>query len=179
MLKIKIPDKRFWDELHEEFIYVKGADLTLEHSLVSLSKWEMRWKKPFIGTIRTREETIDYIRCMTITQNVNDQVYSLIDNSIIQQVNEYINDPMTATWFNEPEKKISPSKKITNEIIYYWMVSLNIPFECQKWHLNHLLTLIHVCDLKNAPGKKMGKKATMAQNAKLNAQRRKARGTKG
>lgn len=179
MLKISIPSRTLWDEANEVFIQVKGADLTLEHSLVSLSKWEMRWKKPFLGTERTREETIDYIRCMTISQNVDPSVYMYIDNRIIRQVNDYINDPMTATWFTEEKNKPRTQKKITNELIYYWMIASGIPFECQKWHLNRLLTLIRVCELKNAPTKKMSKKNTLSQNAAINAQRRKARGTRG
>ena len=180
MLKIEIPDRQLWDEVNEEFISIKGATLALEHSLVSISKWEMKWKKPFLGSEHTREETVDYIRCMTISQNVDPEVYKLIDNKTIKLVGEYINDSMTATWFNEDKRKPSAGQKtITSEIIYYWMVASGIPFECQKWHLNRLLTLIRVCELKNAPQKKMGKKATLAQNAKLNAQRRKMHGGKG
>lgn len=179
MLKLKLPDRQLWDEINEEFIYVKGADLTLEHSLVSISKWEAKWKKPFLGTERTLEETKDYIRCMTISQNVDPQVYNFLDGNAIRKVNEYINDSMTATWFTEQKNKPVSQKRITNEIIYYWMISCGIPFECQKWHLNHLLTLIRVCELKNAPKKKMSKKSIATQNAALNAQRRKARGSKG
>ena len=181
MLKLEIPDRTFWDEANEEFIKVKGAKLALEHSLVSVSKWEMKWKKPFLGTERTREETIDYIRCMTVSQNVDPEVYKFIDNKTMILVNNYINDSMTATWFTDQKGRPTPhsSQKITSEIIYYWMVSLGIPFECQKWHLNRLLTLIRVCEVKNAPSKKMSKKGIMSQNAALNAQRRKARGSKG
>lgn len=181
MLTIEIPQKRLWDEIHEEFLYTKGATLVLEHSLVSVSKWEMKWKKPFLGSEHTNAEMIDYIRCMTISQNVDPEVYQYIDKKTLKIVDEYINDKMTATWFaekNGPKGKGS-QQKITNEIIYYWMISLGIPFECQKWHLNRLLTLIRVCELKNAPKKKMSKKATLAQNAALNAQRRKSRGSKG
>jgi hypothetical protein len=116
---------------------------------------------------------------MTISQNVDPQIYQYIDNLTIHKVNEYINDSMTATWFTEQKNKPVAQKKITNEIIYYWMISCGIPFECQKWHLNRLLTLIRVCELKNAPSKKMSKKGIYGQNASLNAQRRKARGTKG
>ena len=181
MLTINIPQRRLWDEAHEEFLYTKGATLVLEHSLVSVSKWEMKWKKPFLGSEHTNAEMIDYVRCMTISQNVDPEVYQYIDKNTLKIVDDYINDKMTATWFSEkngPKGKSSP-QKITNEIIYYWMISLGIPFECQKWHLNRLLTLIRVCELKNAPKKKMSKKATLAQNAALNAQRRKSRGSKG
>ena len=180
MLTLKIPDKRLWDETNEEFLYVKGAIINLEHSLVSISKWEMKWKKPFLGTQRNRAETIDYIRCMTISQNIDPEIYKYIDNASIAIVNEYINDSMTATWFSKKnEPKGGRAQVITNEIIYYWMIQLGIPFECQKWHLNRLLTLIRVCEQKNAPKKKMSKKDIYRQNAALNAQRRKMRGNGG
>ena len=179
MLRITIPSRELWDEKNEMFIITKGAELSLEHSLVSISKWESKWKKPFLGVERTREETIDYIRCMTISQNVDPSVYMNIDNSILRKVNEYINDSMTATWFTEQKNKPVTKKKITAELIYYWMISLGIPFECQKWHLNRLLTLIRVCELKNTPSKKMSKRAVAHQNTSLNAQRRRMSGSRG
>lgn len=179
MLTLDIPERLLWNEITEEFVKTKGGHLVLEHSLVSVSKWEMKWKKPFLGTERNREETIDYIRCMTISQNIDPDIYNQIDNKSIQLINDYINDSMTATWFTEQKNKPAVSKKITNELIYYWMIACGIPFECQKWHLNRLLTLIRVCETKNAPSKKMSKKATMNQNAALNAQRRRARGSMG
>ena len=183
MLTLKIPEKRLWDEAREEFLYTKGATLNLEHSLVSISKWEMKWTKPFLGSERTREETIDYIRCMTISQNVDPEVYQYIDNATIVTVNNYINDSMTATWFSNKNgqngQKGGRPQVITSEIIYYWMIQLGIPFECQKWHLNRLLTLVRVCEQKSAPKKKMSKKDIYRQNAALNAQRRKARGSGG
>jgi len=184
MLTIHIPARELWDEVNEVFIVTKGATLTLEHSLVSVSKWEAKWKKPFLGDKpRTREETIDYIRCMTITQHVDPDIYRNIDNATIRAVNAYINDKMTATWFSEKQDKRPSRKKIvTSEVIYSWMVSLGIPFECQKWHLNRLLTLVRVCDANNAgnsPQKKQNKKQMAAERAALNAQRRKAKNTRG
>ena len=146
MLKITIPGQEFWDEEKEVFVNTKGATLQLEHSLVSLSKWESKWHKPFLGNgDKTVEETVDYIRCMTLTQNVNPSVYDFITNEIIGRVSDYIDDSMTATWFSKEDKSSPNREVITAEIIYYWMIALNIPFECQKWHLNRLLTLIRVC----------------------------------
>lgn len=179
MLKITIPVRELWDEKNEEFIVTKGATLSLEHSLVSVAKWESKWKKPFLGAERTKEETIDYIRCMTVSQNVDPDVYKNITPDLQKKIFDYVNDPMTATTFTESPNKPRTRKKITNELIYYWMISLNIPLECQKWHLNRLLTLIRVCELKNAPSKKMGKKSVMSQNSAINAQRRKANHSKG
>lgn len=172
MLKVTIPATEQWDETNQEFINIKEQTLQLEHSLVSLSKWESKWCKPFISrNIKTEEETLDYIKCMTITQNVNPDIYKFIPNNIIEEIKSYIDAPMTATWFNEKEGKTN-SEQITSELIYYWMISLNIPFECEKWHLNRLLTLIKVCDIKNRPAKKMSQNAIYNRNAALNAARR-------
>ena len=180
MLEIIIPATEQWDEKNQEFITSKEQILRLEHSLVSLSKWESKWCKPFLSREnKTMEETIDYIKCMTLTQNVDDHVYNLLTIDNIKKVNEYISAPMTATTFSDSNKKSGGNEIITSELIYYWMISLNIPFECQKWHLNKLFTLIKVCSIKNQPPKKMSKKDIMSRNAALNAARRKQMNTKG
>lgn len=179
MLTITIPASEQFDEEKQEFITSKEQKLQLEHSLVSISKWESKWGKPFLSkTDKTVEESIDYIRCMTITQNVNPDVYKFISKENIAEVSKYIEAPMTATVIND---QTAPKNReiITAEIIYYWMIALNIPFECQKWHLNRLLTLINVTNIKNRPPKKMGRTAIMRRNASLNAARRKRLNTKG
>ncbi len=179
MLKIVIPGIELYDEEKEEFITTKPQTLHLEHSLVSLAKWESKWNKPFLTKDnKTYEEIIDYIRCMTITQNVPEDTYRLLTRENIQQVIEYMELPMTATTFSNQKK--TPSRDVvTAEIIYYWMISLNIPFECQKWHLNRLLTLINVCNIKNQPKKKMSKRDILNRNKALNKARREALNTKG
>ncbi len=180
MLRIIVPAAEFWDEINEVFIYKDEQVLQLEHSLVSLSKWESKWCKPFLSkTEKTPEETIDYIRCMTLTQNVKADVYQRLSPENIAQVNQYIQAPMTATWFSEKSTPKRNSEQITSELIYYWMVALNIPFECQKWHLNRLLTLIRVCNIKNQPPKKRSKRDIMNRNAALNAARCKKLNTSG
>lgn len=180
MLQITIPGVELWDDLKGEFISTKTQTLQLEHSLVSLSKWESKWCKPFLTKdAKTREETIDYIRCMTLTQNVNPTVYMTLTDSIISQVNEYIGAPMTATTFSKRQSGGRNGEQTTAELIYYWMIALNIPFECQKWHLNRLLTLIQVCNIKNAPPKKMSRREIMSRNAAENARRRKQMNTRG
>jgi len=180
MLQITIPATEWFDSGSQTFIQTKEQTLQLEHSLVSLSKWESKWNKPFLSKgDKTIEETVDYIRCMTITQNVDPNVYLGITDSIVEQVMAYIDAPMTATTFNEEKTKGGRSETVTAEIIYYWMITLNIPFECQKWHLNRLLTQIRVCNIKNNPPKKMGRKELMARNRALNASRRQALNTKG
>lgn len=174
MLRIIIPATEQWDESKNEFVYTKSQSLSLEHSLVSLSKWESKWCKPFLSKeTKTAEETIDYIRCMTLTQNVDPDIYNYLTNENIIQVNRYIEAPMTATWFNNNNKGKPNCEQITSELIYYWMIAFNIPFECQKWHLNRLLTLIRVCNVKSQPSKKMSKKELLSRNAALNAVRRK------
>lgn len=180
MLQIIIPSVEMWDEVEEKFVYTKEQKLSLEHSLVSLSKWESKWCKPFLSKeAKTIEETIDYIRCMTITQNVNPDIYRYITNENIKEVNKYIEAPMTATIINEPKSNSVNREQITAELIYYWMIALNIPFECQKWHLNKLLTLIRVCNIKNRPPKKMSKSQLMSRNTALNAARKRQLNTKG
>lgn len=179
MLKLIIPAIEQYDETRNEFINTKEKVLQLEHSLVSLSKWESKWCKPFLSKEeKTFEESVDYIRCMTITQHMNYDDYSGVTNAQIREVTKYIEAPMTATIFTK-DKRPPNREIITAEIIYYWMVALNIPFECQKWHLNRLLTLINVCNIKNNPPKRMSRKELMNRNAALNAARRQSLNTKG
>lgn len=180
MLYITIPSCEMYDESTEEFVYAKEQTLQLEHSLVSLSKWESKWCKPFLSKQdKTMEETIDYVRCMTVNQVSDPTVYSRLTLDNLNSINEYIGSPMTATTFSNTLKGGSSGEQVTSELIYYWMIALNIPFECQKWHLNRLLTLIRVCEVKNQPPKKMSKREIMSRNAALNAARRKKLGTKG
>lgn len=181
MLQITIRPFELFDEGKQEFIsYKKAQVLQLEHSLISISKWEQKWHKAFLSkNDKTYEETIYYIHCMTLTQNVDPISYYFISDDDMNRINEYISDSMTATFFMEDKKPVRSSEIVTSELIYYWMIALGIPFECQKWHLNRLLTLIKVCQIKNGPPKKRSKRDIMAQNAALNAARRKRLNTKG
>lgn len=181
MLQITIPGIEDYDSVNNLFIQVsKDTILTLEHSLVSISKWESKWCKPFISREnKTVEETIDYIKCMTITQNVDPSVYNRLTNSNIDMVNEYIARPMTATIISRTEGSAGGREIITSEVIYYWMIALNIPMECQKWHLNRLLTLIKVCNEKNKPKKKMSRNEVLRQYHDENARRKALMNTKG
>ena len=180
MLKITIPAVEMFDEKTQTFTTTNEQTLQLEHSLVSLSKWESKWCKPFLSNKeKTLEETLDYIQCMTITQNVKPDTYRCLSRSNIEEINKYIEAPMTATTFSGDTQKGRNKETITSELIYYWMISLNIPMECQKWHINRLLTLIRVCNIKNAPPKKMGRTETINHYAALNAARRKQFNTKG
>ena len=180
MLPITIPATEQWDERTEQFVYTKEQTIQLEHSLVSLSKWESKWCKPFLFTPnKTDEEVMDYIRCMTITQNVDPNTYNCLTDEHIRAIDEYIRAPMTATTFKEDKSAKRNQEIVTAEIIYYWMSALQIPFECRKWHLNRLLTQIRVHSIKNAPPSKMSKRETISQYAAMNAARKKQLNTKG
>jgi len=179
MLTLSIPEREDYNELTNEFLVTKGKTIQLEHSLVSLSKWESKWCKPYLTKEeKTEEEFLDYIRCMTITPNVEPDLYRTLRKPELMIINGYINSPMTATIIHNKQKTFS-REIVTSELIYYWMISLEIPFECQKWHLNRLLTLIDVCNIKSQPSKKMPMSEAMSQQKALNAARRAKMHSKG
>lgn len=181
MLTITVPAGEFYNQQTETFETIPEQRLQLEHSLVSVSKWESKWKKPFLDSEKTAGEMLDYIRCMTITPNVSPLVYLQMPAETIRTIQQYINDPMTATTFTDRRNQGGrPSReRVTSELIYYWMLARDIPWECQKWHLNRLMTLIRICDIKDAPQKKMGKRDILSQYAALNASRKAQHRTRG
>lgn len=191
MLTITIPehpDREYYDETKQEFIYKPGLPhkqtLQLEHSLISLSKWEQIWHIPFLKTSEegklTTEQTVSYIKCMTINSNVDPNAYEFIDNKMVIEVNKYITNPMTATVIYDYSKREGNKETITNELIYYWMLTAGIPFECEKWHLNRLITLIRICSIKNGKDQnKMSNEEILRRNAALNAKRRAEMKSKG
>lgn len=184
MLWLTIPGYEYFDEQTNTFGHTKTTTIQLEHSLVSLSKWESKWCKPFFGKEdKTTEQCVDYVRCMTITQNVDPLIYKGLTAQNFKDINDYIEAPMTATWFNERDGHQINRQTITNEIIYYWMIALNIPFECQKWHLNRLLTLVRVCNIKNNVSKKtpdtINKRTMLQERTALNLARRERLHTTG
>lgn len=181
MLQLRVPiSPEGWDEVKQEFVEPKFKELQLEHSLVSLSKWESKWCKPFLtDKQKSAEEVLDYIKCMTITQNVDPDVYNYLTPENITAVEEYINAPMTATTISDNRNGKKNNEIITAELIYYWMIALQIPVKFEKWHLNRLLMLIRVCNIKNEPPKKKGARDILKSNAELNAARRKQLNTRG
>lgn len=179
MLTITIPEKEYFDDSTNTFFKVKKQTLTLEHSLVSISKWEAKWNKPFLSEQqKSMEEFIDYVKYMTLTQNVDPMVYNGLTAAHIKAIQDYIEAPMTATTFGPDRRKTGRGasfKKeiVTSELVYYWMIRYEIPVEFQKWHFNRLLTLIRVCDIKGNPDAyKMNKRSIYEQNAQLNAMRK-------
>jgi hypothetical protein len=180
MLRLIISGEEFFDEAKEEFINVEDIVLDLEHSLVSLSKWESRFEKPFLEAgKKTTEETLEYIREMIITPNVPKDVLSRLTSQHFAQINVYIDSKQSATTFGSMPEKKGKGERITSELIYYWMVTFNIPFECENWHLNRLFALVRICNLKNSTGKKMSKSEILARNRQLNEQRKAQLGTRG
>lgn len=181
MLQIKVLGREFYDEDKNEFIEIKPQTLTMEHSLLSISKWEAKWKKSFLSTKdKTDEEYIDYFRCMTINNNVNPLIYSCLTQSDIDVITDYINDDHTATVIKSNAPITNTRQIVTSELIYYWMIANNIPSEYEKWHLGRLLTLIRICSIKNNPkSNKMSRNAIYQQNRALNAARRAKYNTKG
>lgn len=191
MITITIPaheEMELWDPAKEEFVYfpaTKCTTLTLEHSLISISKWEAKWKKAFLkDNNKTAEEILDYIRCMTLEKNIDPAVYEYIPDDELSRIRDYIEDPMTASHVNtnKPGQNKQPPRKevVTSELIYYWMIANEIPFECEKWHINRLLMLIQICSVKNSSGGgKFNKRDLLKRNNALNAARRAKSGSKG
>lgn len=178
MFTLTLKGKEFWDETKEEFVVTNDYEITIEHSLVSLSKWESFYKKPFLTTEKTVPETIDYIRFMTLSEGIPEEAYNYITADEIRAVNDYINDSQTATWFSKSDD--APNREIiTAEVLYYDMIALQIPMECQYWHLQRLLTLIRVCSEKNKPKKNLPRSKLIERNRALNEARRKKYNTRG
>lgn len=180
MFTVIIPDREVFHDDSQTFEVLKGETFQIEHSLVSIAKWESKWEKPFLTSDnKTREQTIDYIRCMTVTQNVKPESYLFMPAKIFDDIADYIKKPMTATWFNERPGIKKSSEIITAEILYYCMIAYNIPMEFQKWHLNRLLTLIRVCSIKGQKPDKMSRADAFAQQRVINNARRQKHNTKG
>lgn len=183
MLTITVPGAELFDEETNKFVHTEDQELSFEHSLVSLSKWEAKWEKPYLSSEeKTNEEIYGYIEAMCVTPNVDPVVFQCLTESNLDDIKNYIDAKMTATWFNERQQKSggrNSNEIITSELIYYWLIALNIPFEVERWHLNRLFTLVKVVNAKNAPPKKMSKAEIAAQNRDLNARRKAQMGTTG
>lgn len=180
MLRIIVSGDEFFDEVKQEFTTQGDITIDLEHSLLSLSKWESKYEKPFLSKEdKTTEETLGYIEAMILTPDIPPEVFPKLSQSNHDAINAYINAKMTATWFREVPGPLTSSEIITSELIYYWLTAFNIPFECETWHLNRLFTLIKICSIKGAKPKKMSRSELAARQRDLNAQRRAQYGTKG
>ena len=178
-ITIQIHGEELFDDKTQMFSREVLATVTLEHSLVSVSKWEAKYEKPFISEAeKTVDEVKDYVKMMLL-EPVSDDIFERLDKENFQAINDYIGSKQTATWINDPTNNRRSSEQVTSELIYYWMVALTIPFECQYWHLNRLLTLIQVANIKSTPPKNMSKTEAMRRQASINAQRKAAHKTRG
>lgn len=181
MLELHVLGQEFYNEETEEFTSIDDYTLLLEHSLSSLSKWESKYKKPFLSnTEKSFEETLAYVEFMILNKNYPKDICSRLNNEHFTKINTYIESSESATTFNNTQTQgRRNSETITSELVYYWMVAFNIPFECQFWNLNRLFTLIQICNIKNAPPKKMSTREIASKNHALNQQRKQALGTSG
>lgn len=183
MLPIEIPGGEFWDEAKEEFVYSKGAKLKLEHSLISISNWEMKWHDSYFDSQKTDEMALDYVRCMVLNKDYDPSVLRFLTQENVNAIYEYMADTMTATTIGDIKSHVKSSsgryKKVTSELIYYWMIQFGIPFTCDKWHINRLIMLIQVCSEENKPQKNKDQKALAAEYRALNAARKAKYHTKG
>lgn len=181
MISVDIPERDYYDESTNTFVMIPARTINLEHSLVAISNWESKWMKPFLNDKpKTTEETYDYIQCMVVGEPCDLLTIQSITSFDLDRITAYIQSPRTATTITQrgPAK---PNREVkTSELIYYWMIAFNIPFECQYWHLNRLLTLVNICNIKNdTSNKKVNPKDTLRRNAELNAARKKALNTSG
>lgn len=180
MIEITIPAVELWDEIKQEFIKTKEQTIRLEHSLVSISKWESKWCKPFWSNKdKTNAEIIDYIRCMTLTQNVDPNTYLALTAENLSQILAYIDAPMTARVSSDNKKSKGTISFITAENVYYWMINCGIPMECEKWHFNRLMALIHFCLSKQTKPEKRSRSEILSDHARINAENRKRFNSKG
>lgn len=178
MLELVINGGEMWDPVREEFVNTSTTTLKLEHSLVSISKWEAKYKRAFLSEKegpKNDEEVIDYIRFMTLNEVPDPSIYNSMSRDTVEIVLKYMEDSQTATTFNEANSRRRGRrniKRITAEIIYWEMITLGIPLECENWNFNRLMTLIRVCDEKETPTKKMSQNDILRQYASVNAKRR-------
>lgn len=176
MLTVEVLDTELWNPKDRVFKQIKGQTFQLEHSLISISKWEKQTHKVFLNTDLTKNELIFYVKCMTVTPNVRDEVYSILSKKNVEEIVKYMNDQATATdlsAYDKPKKKsMSPQDVMSSEVIYFYMINYNIPISCEKWHIKRLLTLIRICQIKNEPPKKMSKSDLYAQQQSILASNR-------
>jgi hypothetical protein len=179
MLTLNVEGDEFFDSEKQMFFYTKPSLINLEHSLISVAKWEAHWKKPYLPSwsapgMQGPVEELDYIRCMIIGK-FEEHIPALIQQNHLAEVRAYMLDSHTASVSHRIGKSETSKKTVTSELIYFWMIKFGIPFECEKWHFNRLLSLIDVCNLKEAElsGKnKMSAQESAEWRNQLNKKRR-------
>jgi hypothetical protein len=180
MLQLKITGGELFDEETQTFTSTEDVTLNLEHSLLSLSKWESKFLKPFLSNNnKTSEEILWYIRCMIIDNNYNENSILNLSQSNFEEINAYINSPQSATTFGSMPQRGGMSEVITAELIYYWMIAFTIPISCETWHINRLFSLIRICNIKNSKPQKMNRNEVASRNRMINEQRKQQLNTTG
>jgi hypothetical protein len=181
MLTIVVSGEEMFDNEKSKFVRTMDDQvLELEHSLVSLSKWESKYEKPFLAAgEKTPDQILSYIHFMVISPGVSPEILSHLDQENLHQINAYIESKQSATTFGIMPDRKGRGETVTSELIYYWMTAFEIPWEAQHWHLNRLFSLIRICNVKQQKPKKMSRSEIAARNRELNAQRRAELGTKG
>jgi len=182
MLTVIVSGDEIFNEETSEFSSVGDFVLELEHSLLSLSKWESKFEKPFLGKDeKTAEELMWYVRAMILNPIYPSDLFARLSRENLDEINAYIESKQSATTFGHmPEHRTrGRAETITSELIYYWLVAFNIPFETETWHLNRLFSLIRICNIKQSKPTKMSRNEVAQRNRELNAQRRAQLGTSG
>lgn len=183
MLTLRLEKNEFYDEANKKFVYTPEITLVLEHSLLAVSKWESKYQIPFLSGAqenRSQDQILYYIESMIVKPEDPGNAIGYLTAKEISKVNRYIESKESATTFGEmPTTSQGRGETITSELIYYWMVAFNIPFECERWNLNRLFALIKICNIKNSPKKKMPKHSIAARNRELNQARRAQYNTSG
>jgi hypothetical protein len=172
MLTITVLGEEHWDQENEKFVYPDSFKLELEHSLVSLSKWESKWEVPFLGEKpKTTEMVLDYIECMILTPDPPADWISKLSKENIEEITAYFDSKQSATWFNDHHPEPKTGETITSELVYYWLDICDIDWQAQYWHLNRLLTLVKIHTVKQAKPKPMSRSEMLRRRRALNKQR--------
>lgn len=180
MLTITILGDEHYNEVTNEFSHHGNVVLEFEHSLVSVSKWESKFIKPFLtDDPKTAEEMLYYIECMILTKDYPSNILDALTQTNVREINEYIASPQSGTVFKETKQYRKNPEQISAELIYYWLVAYKIPFECETWHLNRLFALIRICSIKNDTGNKKSPREQAQSNAQLNEERKRQFNTNG
>lgn len=180
MLKLIIKETELFNEVDSTFVTGDPVELVLEHSLVSLSKWESITQKAFLTKDgKTPADMRLYVEAMIISPNPPEDVVTRLSDDNMKAINDYIESAESATTFGSMPQPRGRGEIVTSELIYFWMITYSIPFECQHWHLNRLLTLIRVCNVKTSKQKPMSKHELIARNRDLNAKRKAELNTRG
>lgn len=165
MFVINLGDELF-DEETNTFLHPVGKKLHLEHSLLSISKWEAEWEIPFLNTDKTSEQSLSYIKCCVLDDDFDELLLNTLSDKNILDFNAYLSKGMTAKKIIDLRSSLSQKRKsrrpasqkaLTSEDIYYSMIQFHVWKECEEWPLQRLLSLLQLCSLKSNSTGEMSK----------------------